>query len=239
MSKNNILQISNTTKTRKSFPGKISAKKSQENVFKGNKDFRDAFLKTLETKKEELQNAIARLIENRNGNDASLSADDIIEEIDRAAREIETQKRYGLVERKSDELKRIEYLMKRILRDEDFGLCEDCGRRIPEGRLIVMPEATRCVPCQQKTEKWNSSRKLVGGKHSLRPDNMVSDWDEDEADESVKRFFVDTTGSPVFVEDFEELNGLKEDSNNNEDRDTHPESGSVEPSPVPSSSVEF
>jgi len=238
MNKNNRLKKSDRNKTMKKTAEKSLKKALNPGVFDREQDFRSRFLKTLEFKREEVRRTIARLIENQNGNDASLSADDSIEEIDRAAREIETQKRYGIVERKSDELKKIEFLIKRLLKDEEFGLCEDCGRRIPEGRLIVMPDATRCVSCQQEMEKWNSSRNMAGGKASLRPDKVASDWEEDETDESVKRFFVDTTGSPIPFEDFEELNGLKEDSDD-KDKDIQAETGSVQQSDVPSSGVEF
>ena len=33
-----------------------------------------------------------------------------------------------------------------------YGLCEDCGARIPKERLEVWPEATRCVRCQRSSE---------------------------------------------------------------------------------------
>ncbi len=28
-----------------------------------------------------------------------------------------------------------------------YGVCEVCGGRIPDGRLLARPEARRCVPC--------------------------------------------------------------------------------------------
>ena len=31
--------------------------------------------------------------------------------------------------------------------DDDFGICARCHRPIQEGRLILMPESTRCVSC--------------------------------------------------------------------------------------------
>jgi len=34
---------------------------------------------------------------------------------------------------------------------EEF--CEDCGCEIPMGRRRAVPTATRCVDCQEKTEK--------------------------------------------------------------------------------------
>lgn len=32
----------------------------------------------------------------------------------------------------------------------DFGICAGCGNPIPPGRILLMPEATRCVPCVEK-----------------------------------------------------------------------------------------
>lgn len=29
-----------------------------------------------------------------------------------------------------------------------YGICIDCGKPIPEGRLLAIPDAERCVPCQ-------------------------------------------------------------------------------------------
>jgi DnaK suppressor protein len=31
-----------------------------------------------------------------------------------------------------------------------YGMCQECGRPIPEGRLEALPWATRCVDCQSK-----------------------------------------------------------------------------------------
>src|SRR5579863_2560103 len=34
-----------------------------------------------------------------------------------------------------------------------YGLCVDCGRPVPEGRLEAKPEAARCVNCQAKRDR--------------------------------------------------------------------------------------
>lgn len=34
-----------------------------------------------------------------------------------------------------------------------YGLCSDCGKRIPAARLRANPAATRCVACQERAEK--------------------------------------------------------------------------------------
>ena len=33
-----------------------------------------------------------------------------------------------------------------------FGVCVDCGEKIAEARLEYRPEASRCLPCQEKAE---------------------------------------------------------------------------------------
>jgi len=39
------------------------------------------------------------------------------------------------------------------LDDGSYGLCFDCGRPVPEGRLEAKPEAARCVTCQAKRDR--------------------------------------------------------------------------------------
>lgn len=45
-------------------------------------------------------------------------------------------------------LMRLEHTMKRI-GDENFGACAECGEDIAIGRLVVIPEAMRCVVCAE------------------------------------------------------------------------------------------
>jgi DnaK suppressor protein len=34
-----------------------------------------------------------------------------------------------------------------------YGVCTDCGKGVPEGRLEAKPEAARCVNCQGKRDR--------------------------------------------------------------------------------------
>ncbi len=121
-------------------------------------DFRSSFLENLKIRKEELEEALKHLMCREDAYRGMLSSDDFIEVLDHAEREISNQIKYSLIERKNMELGKIQYLINNIPKDEDFGLCEDCGRRIPEERLLIVPEATRCVRCQRKTEKLIQER---------------------------------------------------------------------------------
>lgn len=59
---------------------------------------------------------------------------------------------YVLVRRKNQELFRIEDTLRRI-EEGDYGICIDCGAEIPARRLELMPEAVRCIQCQERLER--------------------------------------------------------------------------------------
>ncbi|HZU17162.1 MAG TPA: TraR/DksA C4-type zinc finger protein [Candidatus Dormibacteraeota bacterium] len=41
------------------------------------------------------------------------------------------------------------------LAEGKYGICEDCGTKIPTERLRFRPEATRCVDCQGRWDRLN------------------------------------------------------------------------------------
>lgn len=57
-----------------------------------------------------------------------------------------------LRERDRDKLNAIDDALERI-QEGTFGVCEDCGGKIPVGRLEVMPFATTCRDCKTLREK--------------------------------------------------------------------------------------
>jgi DnaK suppressor protein len=110
----------------------------------------------LTAKRQEVEATLERLTESQKAYDGLASAHDFREEVDQADREISALAHYSLLERKNKELRKIETLIRGIAEDEEFGRCEECGKRIPDERLLIVPEATRCVPCQREMEKWDS-----------------------------------------------------------------------------------
>ena len=40
-----------------------------------------------------------------------------------------------------------------------YGLCVDCGKPVPEGRLEAKPEAARCLTCQSKRDGRDRPRR--------------------------------------------------------------------------------
>ena len=50
---------------------------------------------------------------------------------------------------KREKLSKLQIALSRIYKPE-FGICSICGMPIQEGRLIYMPESTRCIRCADK-----------------------------------------------------------------------------------------
>ena len=57
-----------------------------------------------------------------------------------------------LTDREKKKLKQIDDALDRI-EENTYGLCEECGVKIPKGRLKVMLFAKYCVECQEKLER--------------------------------------------------------------------------------------
>ena len=62
----------------------------------------------------------------------------------------ETSYEIGSVESRA--VAQIDYVLQRIDSGK-YGICEDCGKRIPAARLRAMPFAYLCVECKQRDER--------------------------------------------------------------------------------------
>ena len=146
--------------------GEISAKRASEILTRaiesplGRGNFRERFLKNLMHKKQEIEKTIRSLSNGRKEHKGLFSSDEITEEMDRAEIEVASQVYYSLLAKKTKELERIEILVRRVQKENEFGLCDECGERIPEERLLIVPEATRCVRCQKEIERFESRKGL-------------------------------------------------------------------------------
>jgi DnaK suppressor protein len=154
-------------------------------------DFRTAFVKSLELKKKELQQTLERLMKSRKEYEGQLTAGDFIDEVDDAQREISAYSQFSLIERKNKELQQIEYLLNRVAEEQDFGLCEECGTRIPKERLLLVPEATLCVACQRELEKVDSRMSMAARSSGFSPTRREVSWETTEPAEEEDNLLVE------------------------------------------------
>lgn len=181
-------------------------------------DFRTAFMKSLALKKQELQQTLDRLIKSRKEYEGQLTAGDFIDEVDDAQREISAYSQFSLIERKNKELQKIEYLLNRVAEEQDFGLCEECGTRIPKERLLLVPEATLCVACQRELEKMDSRMSMASHSTGFSPTRREVSWETSEPPEEDDNLLVEYHISTMPNVDMDE-NETELPSEDKEDKD--------------------
>jgi RNA polymerase-binding transcription factor len=169
---------------------KIAVLQRKKSVAKPD-DFRTAFMKSLELKKLELQQTLDGLMKSRQEYEGQLTAGDFIDEVDDAQREISAYSQFSLIERKNKELQKIEYLLNRVAEEQDFGLCEECGTRIPKERLLLVPEATLCVACQRELEKMDSRTSMASHPTGFSPTRREVSWETTEPPEEDDNLLVE------------------------------------------------
>lgn len=136
------------------------------------------FLAKLNSKKQELEELVNRLIQNQKEYHDQLVGEPGADESDHAEREIADYSRYSFIDRKNKELKKIERLIQKITRNEDFGICEECGEPIPIERLLIVPEADLCVNCQSEMEESYRSRSSSNnGSYGLKV-KKATEWEQ-------------------------------------------------------------
>ncbi len=147
-------------------------------------DLRGMLMEALLSRKRELEEDLSR--SKRFWRDWSQGSgqEDPADELDDAVHETSIHNHYSLVEKKVRELRKVDELMRRKHNDEEFGLCEECGEPIPIQRLMVLPDATFCVPCQGRLERRNGLR-LSGawGAHAAS-ERPVRDWENPDDEET-------------------------------------------------------
>jgi DnaK suppressor protein len=60
--------------------------------------------------------------------------------------------RLALLRRKREEVVRLESAL-RLIESGKYGICNGCGKEIPERRLEAVPDAQMCVPCLTEVQR--------------------------------------------------------------------------------------
>jgi RNA polymerase-binding protein DksA len=147
-------------------------------------DLRSMLTDALLLRKQELESALHQSRSFWRDWTQGSGEEDPADELDDALHETSIHNHYSLVEKKTRELRKINELLRRMERDEEFGLCEECGEPIPVERLMILPDATHCVPCQCGLERRDGLR-LSGawGAHYVS-ERRARDWENPDDEET-------------------------------------------------------
>jgi len=181
------------------------------------RDDQTEFHARLTIKRKELEDALNRLLKDQKEYHDQLAGDTIADESDSAQREISASSLYSLIDKKTHELRKTEYLIEKISRDEDFGICEECGDPIPTQRLLIVPEANLCVPCQQEEEKYYRSRNQGFNISNGFRSKKAFEWEQSDDEDTIDGKYTDSD-----LEIFQEI-----DMNPAETRESSPEYANI------------
>ena len=119
----------------------------------------DRFKKKIKQKIDELAGSMDGLRDDLNINskgNASLSQDSVysVHMADAGTDSYEREKGFHLMNRETDYVNFLNFALERIDSGE-FGICLVCDAKIPEERMMEVPNATKCVSCKED-EKLNT-----------------------------------------------------------------------------------
>jgi len=119
----------------------------------------DRFRKKIQEKIDELTGNMDGQRDDLNINskgNASLSQDSVysVHMADAGTDSYEREKGFHLMNRETDYVNFLNLALERINSGE-FGICSVCDKKIPEERMMEVPNATKCVSCKEG-EKLNN-----------------------------------------------------------------------------------
>jgi len=167
-------------------------------------DLRAMLLNGLTARKRELESILRQSMSTWKEWGPGTGGEDPADEVDDAHCETSTHNHFCLMERRYREYRKVAGLIQRMQAHEEYGLCEECGEAIPMERLIVMPEATYCVPCQRRMERIDGL-KLYGAWRSGRSSERRNrDWENPDDEETA---FLDSHMDSLTLPNVEEPAG--------------------------------
>ena len=109
-----------------------------------------------------------------------IASSEIGDLVDQAGDERDRELSLLLTHRDKEKLFAIDEAMEK-LKEGSYGICEECGEKIGQGRLKVMPLAKYCVNCQSKIEKEMVLQKKVEEELKYRGLAYASNTEEEES----------------------------------------------------------
>lgn len=104
------------------------------------------FRRLLETRRREIE---AQLLEAAKG--VQVSDEPLADVADQASAELDRNLAMTLNHREAEHLKQIYEALRRVDRG-NFGICDECGAAISEGRMRAFPFTTLCIDCKAELE---------------------------------------------------------------------------------------
>ena len=140
---------------------------------------RKAFLKKSRETLEGMRNHLLRNVQQELHDGRDATKDEGMDTYDLASDARDREINHILTDRDRDKLQAIDEALARV-GDGSYGLCEDCGAEIAEGRLQALPFTRLCVSCQSDRERESRINKRYEEDRTFRRLG-VGDGDDGES----------------------------------------------------------
>jgi len=128
---------------------------------------RKAFLKKSRETLQETRSHLLRTVQQDLNQGRDQNKDEGMDTYDLASDARDREISHILTDRDRDKLQAIDEALGRV-DDGSYGLCEDCGADIAEGRLQALPFTRLCVTCQSDRERESKINKRYEEDRSSR-----------------------------------------------------------------------
>jgi DnaK suppressor protein len=125
------------------------------------KEIQDILLQMKEDTLREINKSL------KNGADTTLIGEPIGDIYDQASSERDRELGLLLGDREREKVHAIDEALLRI-KENEYGICEECEEEIPLGRLKAMPFARHCVKCKSDLEKLQAQTKRFEEERAYR-----------------------------------------------------------------------
>lgn len=104
----------------------------------------------------ELRESIAGTLESGGNERNAALAGAVRDEADESVADLLVDMNLAEIDRELTELRELDAALQRI-REDTYGVCQNCGRDIQVERLEAYPTAALCIDCQQELEQQGSN----------------------------------------------------------------------------------
>jgi len=128
---------------------------------------RKAFLKKSREALEAMRNHLLRNVQQELHEGRDATKDEGMDTYDLASDARDREISHILTDRDRDKVTAIDEALARVV-DGSYGLCEDCGGEIAEGRLQALPFTRLCMSCQSDRERESRMNRRYEEDRSVR-----------------------------------------------------------------------
>ncbi len=147
-------------------PNRALTARSQPPKFR-RPDMRKTFLKKARETLDNMRSQMLRNVQQELHDGRDQNKDEGMDTYDLASDARDREISHILTDRDRGKLEAIDEALSRVT-DGSYGLCEDCGAEIAEGRLQALPFTRLCVTCQSDRERESRMNKRYEEDRSFR-----------------------------------------------------------------------